>query len=383
MRDRISCAVGLALLGPAMLGAADAVPKVELSSPVNFQVFQRESQLTGKVLVEGIVTYGNATTNVLKLEARFMGGSLDRGSAWRRLPLDLRVRRFRAELPVPAGGWYRLAVRLVEGAQTLGESVVEHVGVGEVFVIAGQSNSANHGEENQRPKSLLVVAFSKGVWQPANDPQPGASGSGGSFIPSFGDAMAERFKVPIGLVACGVGSTSVREWLPKGEAMAAPPTTGAHTYAIGSNSWASTGELFDKLVFASRQAGKFRAVLWHQGESDNHQPTDREISPERYTQYLRRLIDASRAQLGWEVPWFVALASYHTPEDPGSAELRAAQKSVVAGGIALEGPNTDRLGPDFREAKGRGVHFNARGLQKHGLLWADAVTPWLERQLAE
>jgi len=165
--------------------------------------------------------------------------------------------------------------------------------------------------------------------------------------------------------------------------MVAPPTTGAHTYATGSNSWASTGELFDKLISASKQVEKFRAVLWHQGESDNHQPPDREISPALYTQYLQRVIEASRAQVGWRVPWFVAIASYHTPEDPGSSELRAAQKSVVAGGMALEGPNTDQLGPEFREANGRGVHFNARGLQRHGLLWADAVTPWLERRLRE
>src|SRR5207245_2095803 len=84
------------------------------------------------------------------------------------------------------------------------------VGVGEIFIVAGQSNSANHGERRQHPNSALVVAFSNGRWQPADDPQPGASGSGGSFLPAFGDKMAERFKVPIGLVSVGVGATSVR-----------------------------------------------------------------------------------------------------------------------------------------------------------------------------
>jgi hypothetical protein len=165
--------------------------------------------------------------------------------------------------------------------------------------------------------------------------------------------------------------------------MAAPPTTGAHTYATGSNSWASTGELFDKLVSASKQVEKFRAVLWHQGESDNHQPADREISPDLYTQYLHRVIEASRAQVGWQVPWFVALASYHTPEDRGSPELRGAQKSLAVRGVVLEGPNTDELGPEFREANGQGVHFNPRGLQKHGELWAERVGPWLERQVGK
>jgi hypothetical protein len=30
---------------------------------------------------------------------------------------------------------------------------------------------------------------------------------------------------------------------------------------------------------------------------------------------------------------------------------------------------------------GKGVHFNARGLQRHGELWAEKVAPWIEAQL--
>ena len=384
MRKLILRAATLVLVGVASFARAETGAKLGLRSPADFQVFQRETRTTGKVLVEGTVEIQNAPAKPLRLEARLEGQTGgERPNEWRALPLDLRVRRFRAELPAPAGGWHRLIVRLVEETNTLAEVAVEHVGVGEVFVIAGQSNSANHGEERQRPRSPLVVACAKGIWRPANDPQPGASGGGGSFIPAFGDAMAERFKVPIGIVACGVGATSVREWLPKGEAIAAPPTTGANVAATGSNAWASTGELFEKLVANMRQAGRFRALLWHQGESDNHQPADREISPSLYREYLRHVIEASRVQAGWKAPWFVALASYHTPQDRGSGELRAAQKSLATDGLALEGPNTDELGPEFREANGQGVHFNARGLRKHGEIWAEKLAPWLESELGK
>ncbi len=126
--------------------------------------------------------------------------------------------------------------------------------------------------------------------------------------------------------------------------------------------------------------GGFRAFLWHQGESDANEPPDRQITPLQYKQYLERVIGASRLSAGWRVPWFVAQASYH-PGDTGSAELRAAQKSVVTDGIALAGPNTDELGPEFREKDGKGIHFNAKGLQRHGQLWAEAVSVWLDVRL--
>ena len=249
--------------------------------------------------------------------------------------------------------------------------------------MAGQSNSANHGEGRQQPKSPLVVAFGNGVWQPARDPEPGATGKGGSFLPAFGDAMVDRFHVPVALVPLGVGSTSVREWLPKGDAVAAPCDTGRNLVCIASNRWVCTGELFSHIVQAETMLGTngFRAVLWHQGESDSHVPPDRQITPAQYRQYLQRIIEASREVAGWRVPWFVAQASYHNPEDQGSPELRAAQKSLATDGVALPGPNTDTLGPEFRQNNGRGVHFNPKGLQRHGDMWADAVTPWLEQQL--
>lgn len=359
--------------------------KVVLTSPADFQVFQRQTAAGGKVIVEGELEVPGhvALTNVDALEARLVD---DLGaSPWTALPFDSRVRGFRGELPCPARGWFRLELRALGGGQPGFTTAVSHVGVGEIFLVAGQSNAANHGEVKQQAQSPLVVAFGDGAWQPARDPEPGASGKGGSFLPAFGDAMVEKFHVPVALVPLAVGSTSVREWLPRGELMAAPPTTGLHTLTIGSNLWASTGVLFDKIAAAETFLGTngFRAVLWHQGESDAHQPPDREITPAEYRQYLAQVIAASRVAAGWRVPWFVAQVSYHSPEDRGTPELRAAQTSLVTDGLALAGPDTDALGPEFRQSNGRGVHFNAAGLRRHGRLWAESVAPWLQRQLLE
>ena len=90
-------------------------------------------------------------------------------------------KELRAVISAPAGGWYRLELRLRVPTEVLSEAAVERVGVGEVFVIAGQSNSANHGAEKQQVTSGRVAAFSRKEWSLAHDPQPGASGNGGSL----------------------------------------------------------------------------------------------------------------------------------------------------------------------------------------------------------
>jgi hypothetical protein len=151
------------------------------------------------------------------------------------------------------------------------EAEAPHVGIGEVFVIAGQSNSTNYGERKQQTKSRMVAAFSGEAWQIADDPQPGAQDGSkkGSFIPPFGDALYEEFGVPNGVACVGHGFTSVRQWLPKGERMTVPPTMGRFVIPAGPAEWESTGELFDGMMRRIAQPGPagFRALLWHQGRS--------------------------------------------------------------------------------------------------------------------
>ncbi len=356
--------------------------EVHLSSPLDFQVFQRSTSTQGEIHVEG--TLGSPAVQGGQVEGMLIGGAAN--PSWVKMgEVKAGQSSFRADWSVPAGGWFELIVRVRHDDELLGQVTVSHVGMGEVFLVAGQSNSANHGEEKQQPSSDRVVAFTGQRWQPAADPQPGASGSGGSFLPSFGDAVAKQFKVPVGLIAAGVGATSVREWLPSGTRFPQPPTLTGNVKRLDSGEWESTGALFKQLSARIRPFGLrgVRAVLWHQGESDANQ-TDpaRTLSGEFYRKFMEQLIAETRREAGWEIPWFVAQASYHTPDDPGSPEIRAAQAALWKSGVALEGPDTDALAGKLRDSGGRGVHFSAEGLRVHGGKWADSVAPWLQAQLA-
>lgn len=199
-------------------------------------------------------------------------------------------------------------------------------------------------------------------------------------MPPLGDAIVAQEAVPVGFIACGVGATSVREWLPRGARFPNPPTIENRVERQADGSWASKGEAYDAFIARIKPLGKngFRAVLWHQGESDaNQQDSSRTLEGKLYRDYLERLIRDSRSDLGWDVPWFVAQASYHVPGDESSDEIRAAQSSLWRDGIALQGPDSDALKGPLRENNGQGVHFSGPGLRMHAAKWAEQILPWL------
>lgn len=322
--------------------------KLELYSPRNYQVFQRSNKKGGKFFLSG-----RTTTDANEIRIRATGDSVEGplNGEWQPLPLVEATGSFTAALPLAAGGWYTLEVQAMKDGKRLSDLKVEKFGMGEVFVGAGQSNSTNSGETRTQQKSGMVSSFGGNEWRVADDPQLGVADNsqGGSFWPAFGDAMYERFGVPIGVATTGFGGTSVHQWQPD-------------------------GDLFPWMMTRIRQLGPsgFRALLWHQGESDV------EMSSEEYYAKLNNVIQSSRRQAGWYFPWFVAQASYHNPDKPRFDSVRTAQRRLWDAGVALQGPDTDTLTGDHRDFGGAGIHFSPKGLHEHGRMWADLVGDHLD-----
>jgi hypothetical protein len=368
---------------------------IHVDSPLDYQVFQRTTRNgdaggLGKgilVVVGGILPDTKGTLPVDTLEARLTGKSFasELPGEWQPLAFDPRVSSFRYELVAPAGGWYRLEIRALRQGVPFLTNTVAHVGIGEVFVIAGQSNSANYGEQLNQTQTGLGAAFSGTNWELAADPEPGAGGRKGSFMPLFGDALVEQFHIPVGIIAMGIGSTSVLEWLPVGFRFSRLPPLTRNVVTVAPGQWESSGKIFDSFTARMKQLGPngFRAVLWHQGESDANQANpERTLPGALYRNYLEQIISASRKEIGWNAPWFVATATYHSPFDTGSPDIRTAQKAVCDDGFALPGPDTDTLTGQMREKHGAGIHLSAAGLKAHAQLWVEKVSPWLQQQLA-
>lgn len=227
-------------------------------------------------------------------------------------------------------------------------------GVGDIYLTAGQSNSASFGQDKTVPENDTVSAWDPdtGKWVFATDPQVSWSGSfvgtGGSPWPTLGDYLTEKYGVPIGFISAGWGSSVVADFLPDSNKM-----------------------YFTRLSIPLKEFGEkgIKAVLWHQGESDAIAQT----SAETYKERLLSVINSSREEAGYTIPWVIAKAAFH-PQSTKEAEdiIVSAQTAACNSVNIFEGPTTEDLGSEFRSSSDH-VHFNRAGLIEHGTRWGKVL----------
>lgn len=328
-----------------------------ISRPQPYAVYQRDDQDLAMVPVAGDFGQAVGPVEVRAVELSPPGRNLD----WLVLDGAPADGRFAGRVLLPSG-WWRLELRASrQDAAGLALARLQPLGVGETFLVAGQSNSANHGQPPLRPGDPRVAApLADGSgWRRADDPQPVATGGGGSPWPAMGDALAAALDLPVGLVSVGWGGTAVAQWEPGGTLY---PRLGAALEVL-------------------RQTGGPRALLWHQGETDAMAGTSAEV----YAASLVRIIAQTRRDAGGLLPWWIAQVSFvpGLAEAPREAVLEG-QRRVVAGQVQVfAGPLTDDLvGAEWRFD---GIHFGRAGLVEHGRRWAQALlaSGLLPRRLPE
>lgn len=346
-----SLALGLAALLAASC-STQRLAEVRFDSPQERQVFQRGPSGRAEVSVEGTAP---ASLAALKVRARLGDG---RFTVWSSVALQRAVggqRRFGTTLSVPSGGWYELQWREGEGD---GNHVgVRRFGVGEVLIVAGQSNSTNCGNPSTPIHNDFVSAFDGQRWHHAHDPIPGVQDhtTGGSPWPRFADLLQRSLRVPVAVASVGHGDSSILDWQPG----IAPRDEG-----IGKVLYPA---LRDRLA----ALGHVRAVLWHQGETDAREG----LSEDRYVESFIRLQEALRKDTGSSPPWLVARVSF-LPRNTEAAmlEIRRAHERLWSEGYALRGPDTDDLQGILRA--GDHTHFSRLGLEVHAERWYAMV--WSE-----
>ena len=359
--------MAVTLVSP-LLGA-DEVAKFKLTSPLPYQVVQREGFEPGRSHVHNVngpeMGYADIHVHGVKpqdIQGQFqfraiaLPGAYGQSTEWMPMEVEEKDLNFVGLAEMIAGGWYRLEVRCQKDGKTIAEGSVEPMGVGEVFVVAGQSYAAGANDE------LLKIADPQGrvtafdgktkTWQIANDPQPHV-GDGGTIWPALGDLLVPMLRVPVGFVNVAVGGTSTRHWMPD-------------------------GELHKNLVAAGNAVGPFRAVLWQQGESDVIEKTTTEV----YVKNMIRIREAAARDWQFEPTWLLAKSTLHPTvyKDVFSEDrIRIAIQQLWKRPHFAPGPDTDLLSGENRGDANSRRHFSGIGQRRAALLWFVAIWNELEK----
>ena len=118
----------------------------------------------------------------------------------------------------------------------------------------------------------------------------------------------------------------------------------------------------DALYYYTNLTG-LRAILWHQGETDNYLNT----SFESYVSDFSNLLNATKSQTGKDISWVVARAS----KDPNryyQTVIDAQNYVIQSHGNVFEGPNTDAV-----QERTDDVHFSNVGFTKVATGWNESI----------
>lgn len=259
-RAPLAAALALACLARPAAGQESGAAEITLKSPVPHQVIQRDARGLGEIPI--------VLPDELK-DAKVIDARINVG------PNACRIEDGKL-INVPTGGPYHVFIAIERNGERSQVSV-DPVFVGDLWVLAGQSNMEGVGKlvDVTPPNDRVMALGMDGKWTRAEEPlhwlvdspDPVHSGdpatrakrsaeahktrnSGAGLGLPFAVAMVEATGVPVGLVACAHGGTSMEQWSPAKKDQ-------------GGNSL--YGSMLRQVKLAG---GKVKGVLWYQGESD-------------------------------------------------------------------------------------------------------------------
>ncbi|WP_185716302.1 T9SS type A sorting domain-containing protein [Larkinella knui] len=350
-----------------------ALAQVQITFPKSRMVFQRNGGNEASLWIGGYYTLPFTRIQV-RVEPMDGGTLVD----WTTIQENPKGGAFAGSVTVK-GGWYRLKVRGLQGEQYIEGGGVERIGVGEVFVIAGQSNSQgfnNYGGPGAGDDRVSCVNFGSNNDQSPFDPNfpefshldadsrifpRGYSAWGWGRL---GDRLVSRLGVPVLFFNAGWQGSSSKNWRESADGIQTTEEyTNTEKYPVGQ----PYGNLRTALNYYIQTLG-IRAILWHQGEADNQFNR----STDDYAANVTKIVQKSREHSGKDISWMVARVSYSDPNGTDGNIIAGQNKVIQTAGNVFAGPNTDAIQIP-RGAPGHpdndGVHFFGNGLIQFAEAW--------------
>jgi hypothetical protein len=264
------------------------------SGPADWQIIQRDKKGVGEFTIGGTWFTGEKQFWV---QARLVNEQTNASVAvhldWQDALLDLPTEKFTLTFKnIPAGGLYRVETRIKQpfagDTRARRGDYIHHLGVGDIYVITGQSNASGTGKGAvmDGPQLGAHLFANDEKWKLAIHPIEDATNSlhpititqvfhGHSPWLAFAKRILNETGIPVGLIPTALGGSSISMWIKdSGE----------------------PGDLFKNMMdMVCKAGGKVAGVLWHQGETDvwgGEEPMS------RYVERFEKLAALMRKELG-------------------------------------------------------------------------------------
>ncbi|TLV01628.1 sialate O-acetylesterase [Dyadobacter luticola] len=188
----------------------------------------------------------------------------------------------------------------------------------DLYLLIGQSNMAGRGKVDSLsiPKNPEIWFLDRNVeWKMAADPlhfdKPAVVGVGPGL--AFAQEIAARRpEMPVGLIPCAVGGSSIDDWQP-----------GVRHAQTGIYAW---DEMLER-VKAAMKNGKIKGVIWHQGESDStpEKKKEYEAKLEAFFKRLRSELDLKKTPI-----ILGTIGDFYVAKHPDAVEINKAMHHYAA-----------------------------------------------------
>lgn len=377
--------------------------QVTISYPHNRQIFQRNNanEATFSIL-------GNCAVASTAVQVKLVPVQVNQGTPinWTSLDAKPAGGLFQGQIKAK-GGWYTLWIRSLLDGKVLDSTSLSRVGVGENFIIAGQSNAQGvlrpdeKGASEDRVNCANVYSFELGeediksdhrflgtynldfpftdFAQMSNRTAIGPMALSKYYWAQLGDSLVNKLNVPVCFFNVAWGGTSIRNWAESSRGIASEnPWVAGRFYPVGFP--------FINLKRAAEIYGLklgIRAILWHQGETDTYHNN---IGENKFKEYLSEIVSNLRKQTGLSIPWVIsevsAISSYLSNGSTCSPisynnNIISAQQAFVNDRLLEEvyrGPNTDQVEiPRSNDKYASCVHFTPQAYGQVADLWEEKL----------
>ncbi len=374
---------------------------IKITYPETRAVFQRDNDNTSTIYLSG--TYYQPVDSLqVRLVAEVAGQGIN--TRWMTLQKNVQGGVFQG-LVRGTGGWYRLEVQAFKDGVVLASDAIRKVGIGEVFIITGQSNAQgfqDFGAVGAADDRVNCVSYNNSIANSLADPPApvfeqlsatsviGMRGQSAWCWGRLGDLLAQQYNVPVLFINTAWAGTTIRNWIESFD-----DKITKNIFALGTSAENfPRGMPYANLRIALRyycSLQGLRAILWHQGETDN---IPLNLEREDYRRLLQSLIEKTRTDTQRYPAWVLARASRASRLDPTCfANCRGDQACIdrcppqfvnsdkITGGQTdiintfsnnvYAGPFTDVIQPTRPD----GVHFTGDGLIQLANAWYQSMSP--------